>query len=41
LIGGLQRLLAPMLGSPDPHRPMPDETPRSEYGQQGSVHSAS
>ncbi len=33
LIGGLQRLLAPMLGSPDPHRPQPEETPRPEYGQ--------
>ena len=33
LIGGLQRLLAPMLGSPDPHRPTSDETPRSEHGQ--------
>jgi hypothetical protein len=33
LIGGLQRLLAPMLGSPDPHRSMPDETPRPENGQ--------
>jgi hypothetical protein len=33
LIGGLQRLLAPMLGSPDPHRSMPDETPRPEHGQ--------
>lgn len=34
LIGGLQRLLAPMLGSPDPHRPKPDETSGSEYHQQ-------
>jgi hypothetical protein len=33
LIGGLQRLLAPMLGSPDPHRPKPEETPRTDYGQ--------
>jgi len=33
LIGGLQRLLAPMLGSRDPHRSMPDETPRPEHGQ--------
>ena len=33
LIGGLQRLLAPMLGSPDPHRPTVDETPRPEHGQ--------
>ena len=33
LIGGLQRLLAPMLGSPDPHRPKQEEAPRSEYGQ--------
>jgi len=33
LIGGLQRLLAPMLGSPDPHRPMPDDTPRPAHDQ--------
>ena len=33
LIGGLQRLLAPMLGSPDPHRPKTEESQRSEYGQ--------
>ena len=33
LIGGLQRLLAPLLGSPDPHRPTSDETPRPEHGQ--------
>jgi len=33
LIGGLQRLLAPMLGSPDPHRSTSDETPRVEHGQ--------
>jgi hypothetical protein len=33
LIGGLQRLLAPMLGSPDPHRSQPDETSTSEHGQ--------
>lgn len=33
LIGGLQRLLAPMLGSPDPHRPKQEEAPRSDYGQ--------
>ena len=33
LIGGLQRLLAPMLGSPDPHRPKPDETSGSGYSQ--------
>ena len=33
LIGGLQRLLAPMLGSPDPHRSTPDESPRPEHGQ--------
>jgi len=33
LIGGLQRLLAPMLGSPDPHRPKTDDAPRSEFGQ--------
>ncbi len=33
LIGGLQRLLAPMLGSPDPHRSHTDETPRPEHGQ--------
>ena len=32
LIGGLQRLLAPMLGSPDPHPPRSDEAPRTEYG---------
>jgi hypothetical protein len=31
LIGGLQRLLAPMLGSPDPHPPRSDEPPRAEY----------
>jgi hypothetical protein len=30
LIGGLQRLLAPMLGSPDPHPPKSDEAPRGE-----------
>jgi len=33
LIGGLQRLLAPMLGSPDPHRPKSEETSGSEYNQ--------
>jgi len=33
LIGGLQRLLAPMLGSPDPHRQNSDDAPRSDYGQ--------
>ena len=33
LIGGLQRLLAPMLGSPDPHRPNAEEAPRTDYGQ--------
>ena len=33
LIGGLQRLLAPMLGSPDPHRSTSDEAPRPEHGQ--------
>ena len=33
LIGGLQRLLAPMLGSPDPHRPNAEEAPRADYGQ--------
>ena len=33
LIGGLQRLLAPMLGSPDPHRPKTEEPPRSDFGQ--------
>jgi hypothetical protein len=33
LIGGLQRLLAPMLGSPNPHRSHTDETPRPEQGQ--------
>ena len=32
LIGGLQRLLAPMLGSPDPHPPQSDEPPRADYG---------
>jgi len=32
LIGGLQRLLAPMLGSPDPHPPKSDDAPRTEYG---------
>jgi hypothetical protein len=32
LIGGLQRLLAPMLGSPDPHRPNSEDAPRSDYG---------
>jgi hypothetical protein len=31
LIGGLQRLLAPMLGSPDPHPPNSEDVPR--YGQ--------
>jgi hypothetical protein len=39
LIGGLQRLLAPMLGSPDPHRQKSEETPRSDCGQEGSVNS--
>lgn len=33
LIGGLQRLLAPMLGSPDPHRSKSEDTPRPDYGQ--------
>ncbi len=33
LIGGLQRLLAPLLGSPDPHRSHTEETPRPEQGQ--------
>jgi|SRR5208337_5271181 len=33
LIGGLQRLLAPMLGSPDPHPPKSEDAPRSDYGQ--------
>lgn len=33
LIGGLQRLLAPMLGSPDPHRPNAEEARRADYGQ--------
>ena len=33
LIGGLQRLLAPMLGSPDPHRQKSEESPRAEYGK--------
>ncbi len=32
LIGGLQRLLAPMLGSPDPHPPKSDDAPRAEHG---------
>jgi hypothetical protein len=32
LIGGLQRLLAPMLGSPDPHRPNSEDAPRSDCG---------
>ena len=32
LIGGLQRLLAPMLGSPDPHPPRSDEAASVEYG---------
>jgi len=32
LIGGLQRLLAPMLGSPDPHPPKSDDAQRGEYG---------
>src|SRR5271165_4334074 len=32
LIGGLQRLLAPMLGSPDPHPPKSDDGPRADYG---------
>ncbi len=31
LIGGLQRLLAPMLGSPDPHRPSSEDAARSDY----------
>ena len=33
LIGGLQRLLAPMLGSPDPHRSYADESPMPDHGQ--------
>jgi len=33
LIGGLQRLLAPMLGSPDPHRPKTEEPSRSDFAQ--------
>jgi len=33
LIGGLQRLLAPMLGSPDPHRPKTDDPQRTDFGQ--------
>ena len=33
LIGGLQRILAPMLGSPDPHRPKAEDPQRSEFGQ--------
>jgi len=32
LIGGLQRLLAPMLHSPDPHPPKSEETPRADFG---------
>jgi hypothetical protein len=33
LIGGLQRLLAPMLGSPDPHRSKATEPQRTDFGQ--------
>ena len=33
LIGGLQRLLAPMLGSPDPHRTKSDDKPRTDFEQ--------
>lgn len=33
LIGGLQRLLAPMLGSPDPHRQKNDEQQRTDFVQ--------
>ncbi len=33
LIGGLQRLLAPMLGSPDPHRPKAEEPQRTDFGE--------
>jgi hypothetical protein len=32
LIGGLQRLLAPMLRSPDPHPPKNDEGQRADHG---------
>ena len=32
LIGGLQRLLAPLLGSGDPHPPKPEEQQRTDYG---------
>jgi hypothetical protein len=32
LIGGLQRLLAPLLGSGDPHPPKPEEPQRTGYG---------
>jgi len=31
LIGGLQRLLAPLLGSGDPHPPKPEEPQRADY----------
>jgi hypothetical protein len=33
LIGGLQRLLAPMLGSPDPHRTKGDDMSRASFEQ--------
>jgi hypothetical protein len=33
LVGGLQRLLAPLLGSPDPHPPRHDDAPGAEFGQ--------
>jgi len=32
LIGGLQRLLAPLLGSGDPYPPKPEEPQRTDYG---------
>jgi hypothetical protein len=32
LIGGLQRLLAPMLRSPDPHPPKTEENSRTDFG---------
>jgi len=32
LIGGLQRLLAPLLGSGDPHPPKSEEAQRADYG---------
>ena len=33
LIGGLQRLLAPMLRSPDPHPPKNDDGQRADFGK--------